>query len=214
MNLSGRALNFAEVASVCSSILMAEWALAPFAFAGEWMIAGPPLIALVFMIYSHYQRHETAQLLGFGASHFARALRLLAAPTFIAICALLLLDFFMHSPHSPQRASTRFALLPLWALLQQYALLGFIYRRLRAASSARNAIIVASVIFSLLHAPNYILMILTLVGALIWTTVYERAPNLFAPALSHVLLSIVVFVTVPDSLLPSMAVGYNYLQFL
>jgi membrane protease YdiL (CAAX protease family) len=210
--LSWQAINLAEVISVALSILLVEWALAPFVIS-SWLLGGPPLLAFALMLYSHRCRGETAQTLGFSGRYFDRAVLLLAGPTLLAIAALMFVSFVTHSLHLPDRFWARFTLLPAWALLQQYTMLGFTYRRLRQFLSANQAIIVTAGLFALVHAPNYPLMILTFLGGVIWSFVYERAPNLFASAISHLLLSATVLVTVPESILPSMTVGYRYLLY-
>jgi membrane protease YdiL (CAAX protease family) len=210
--LSWQAANVAEVISVVLSILLVEWALAPFVVA-PWVLGGPPLLAFALMLYSHHYRGETAQTLGFGGRNFDRALLLLASPTLLAIAALIFNGYLTHSLHLPDRFWARLSLLPLWALLQQYAMLGFAYRRLRQFLPANQTIIMIAGLFALVHAPNLPLMILTALGGLIWSFVYERAPNLFASAISHVLLSATVLVAIPERILPSMTVGYRYLLY-
>jgi membrane protease YdiL (CAAX protease family) len=210
--LSWQAINVVEVISVVLSILLVEWALAPFAVS-PWLLGGPPLLAFVLMLYSHRCRSETAQTLGFSGRYFDRALLLLAGPTLLAIAVLVLVSYVTHSLHLPDRFWARLSLLPIWALLQQYVMLGFIYRRLRQFLHPNQTIILAAGLFALVHAPNFSLMILTFLGGLIWSFVYERAPNLFASAISHVLLSAAVLVAVPEWILPSMTVGYRYLLY-
>jgi membrane protease YdiL (CAAX protease family) len=92
-------------------------------------------------------------------------------------------------------------------------MLGFSYRRLRQFLHPYQAIIITAGLFALVHAPNVPLMILTFLGGLIWSFVYERAPNLFASAISHLLLSATVLVAVPEWILPGMTVGYRYLLY-
>jgi len=210
--LSWQTINLAEVISVVLSILLVEWALAPFPVS-SWLLGGPPLLAFLLMLYSHQCRGETAQTLGFGGRYFDRALLLLAGPTLLAIAALIFVSYLTHSLHLPDRSWARLGLLPLWALLQQYMMLGFAYRRLRQFHHANQSTMITAGLFALLHAPNYPLMILTFLGGLIWSFVYERAPNLFASAISHVLLSATVLVTIPEWILPSMTVGYRYLLY-
>jgi membrane protease YdiL (CAAX protease family) len=210
--LSWQAINVAEVVSVVLSILLVEWALAPFAVS-PWLLGAPPLLALSLMLHSHRCRGETLQTLGFGGRCFDRALLLLGGPTLLAIAALIFSSYLTHSLHLPDRFWARLSLLPVWALLQQYAMLGFSYRRLRQFLPVNQAIIITAGLFALVHAPNYALMILTLLGGLIWSFVYERAPNLFASAISHVLLSGTVLIAVPEWILPSMTVGYRYLLY-
>ncbi len=122
--LSWQAINVAEVISVLLSILLVEWALAPFAVS-PWLLGAPPLLALSLMLHSHRCRGETFQTLGFGGRCFDRALLLLAGPTLLAIAALIFISYLTHSLHLPDRFWARLSLLPLWALLQQYAMLGF-----------------------------------------------------------------------------------------
>jgi membrane protease YdiL (CAAX protease family) len=210
--LSWQAINLAEVISVVLSILLVEWALAPFV-ASPWLLGGPPLLAFLLMLYSHRCRGETAQTLGFSGRCFDRALLLLAGPTLLAIAALIFVSYLTHSLHLPDRFWARLGLLPGWALLQQYMMLGFTYRRLRQFLHVNQSIIITGVLFALVHAPNYPLMFLTFLGGLIWSFVYERAPNLFASAISHLLLSATVLVAVPEWILPSMTVGYRYLLY-
>src|SRR5438477_11576772 len=204
--LSWQAINLAEVISVVLSILLVEWALAPFAVS-PWLLGAPPLLAFALMLYSHRCRGETAQTLGFGGRYFDRALLLLAGPTLLAIAALIFVSHATHSLHLPDRFWARLSLLPGWALLQQYVLLGFTYRRLRQFLHANQSIIIMAGLFALVHAPNYPLMIFTFLGGLIWSFVYDRAPNLFAPVLSHVLLCAKVIVAVPESILPRLKYG-------
>ena len=210
--LSWQAINLAEVISVVLSILLVEWALAPFAVS-PWLLGGPPLLAFLLMLYSHRCRGETAQTLGFGGRCFDRALLLLAGPTLLAIAALIFVSYLTHSLHLPDRFWARLGLLPVWALLQQYTMLGFTFRRLRQFLHANQSIMITGGLFALVHVPNYPLMFLTFLGGLIWSFVYERAPNLFASAISHVLLSATVLVAVPEWILPSMTVGYRYLLY-
>ena len=211
-SLSWQAINLAEIASVVLSILLVEWALAPFAVS-PWLLGAPPLLAFLLMLYSHHCRGETAETLGFGGRYFDRALLLLAGPTLLAIAALIFVSYLTHSLHLPDRFWARLGLLPVWALLQQYTMLGFAYRRLRQFLHANQSIMITAGLFALVHAPNYPLMFLTFLGGLIWSFVYERAPNLFASAISHVLLSVTVLVAVPEWILPSMTVGYRYLLY-
>ena len=209
---SWQAINLAEVISVVLSILLVEWALAPFAVS-PWLLGGPPLLAFALMQYSHCCRGETARTLGFGGRYFSRALLMLAGPTLLAIAALIFVSYLTHSLHLPDRFWARLSLLPIWALLQQYVMLGFTYRRLRQFLHANQTIIITAGLFALVHAPNYPLMILTFLGGLIWSFVYERAPNLFAASISHMLLSATVLIAIPEWILPSMTVGYRYLLY-
>jgi membrane protease YdiL (CAAX protease family) len=218
--LSLRAVTTLEVVSVIASIFITTWALIPLQPPQRWLIAVPAILAIALMINSHRVRGETWRELGFTTANFGRALRLLWLPTLLACATLAAIGYWASSFHRTSHFYSNLFFLPLWALIQQYALQGFVYRRVRSIlvvadkpSRQRLAIVVTAVIFALAHAPNVTLMLLTLLGALGWSWVYERAPNLYALAISHALISLLLMTALPAWLLDSMSVGYKHFLY-
>ncbi|MCU1264765.1 MAG: hypothetical protein JWM21_1083 [Acidobacteria bacterium] len=207
-----RALAGWEILSVVISCLIAEWVV--LAFVGNSKIVGaiPVALALAFMIFSHRQRGESLRDLGFRTDNFLPAVRLLVLPTIMAGALILVLAWLMRGRQfgfAPFRP--RFLTVPLWALFQQYALQGFINRRAQlAAGIGLKSILLVAVIFSAVHLPNPLLTGLTLMGGLLWAAVYQRAPNLFAPALSHTVLSVLLALSLPSHLVYNLRVGLKY----
>jgi hypothetical protein len=200
-----------EVASVVTSCLLVEWVVLSFVGRSKWVGAVPVVLALAFMFYSHRERGETAQEIGFRTDNFLAACRLLILPTAIVVVLIIAVGWFTsHSIFVPLWRN-RFLLLPLWALFQQYALNGFINRRAQLAlGKGPKSLVLVAIVFSLLHFPNPLLAILTFVGGLIWATVYQRQPNLFALALSHAVSSLTLAVTISPKLLEGLRVGFKY----
>jgi membrane protease YdiL (CAAX protease family) len=98
-------------------------------------------------------------------------------------------------------------------LIQQHALQAFFNRRAQEIwSNGYLSIFVTALIFALLHLPNFWLTVATFLGGLMWATVYQRVPNLFALAISHALMSGVLVLTMPTAALHGMRVGYNYFR--
>lgn len=218
--LSLRAVTALEVASVMASVFITTWALIPMQLRQRWLIAVPGLLALALMINSQRVRGESWRAVGFTTEHFGKAVRLLILPMLAACAGLAAIGFLAGSFHRTSHFWSNLIFLPLWALVQQYVLQGFIYRRVRfilavAEQPARawRAVVVTAIIFGLAHAPNLMLMALTLLGALLWSWVYERAPNLFALAISHAVLSQLLMTTLPSWLLESMSVGYKHFLY-
>jgi membrane protease YdiL (CAAX protease family) len=100
----------------------------------------------------------------------------------------------------------------VWGFIQQFVLQAFVNRRAQTVFGGRGAVSIVFVacVFAMLHAPNLWLMALTFGGGLLWSYVYQQAPNLFALALSHAVLSWLLVATIPAGLLKGMRAGYNY----
>jgi hypothetical protein len=207
-----RMLALWEIISVVTSCLIAEWVV--LAFVGNSKVVGaiPVTLALLFMIFSHRERGETIKAIGFRLDNFLPAVRVLLLPTIIGAALVLFIGWYSRGHDigfAPLRP--RFLLLPLWALFQQYALQGFMNRRAQlAVGSGVKSIVLVAALFSLLHLPNPLLTPLTFIGGLIWAAAYQRAPNLFALALSHTTLSLLLALSVPPHLVYNLRVGLKY----
>lgn len=219
--ISLRVVSGLEVASVIATVLITTWALIPLQPRQRWLTAIPTLLALALMINSQRVRGEKAREIGLGARDFLRGLWLVAGPTLAACGILFWIGYSLDSFHRTTHFWGNLLVVPVWALVQQYVLLGFIYRRLREMNDERadqapghwKVILITAAIFSGVHAPNMTLMVLTFLGALIWAWVYERAPNLYPIALSHAAISLMLMTSLPPWMLQSMSVGYKHFLY-
>ncbi|MGH9801504.1 MAG: lysostaphin resistance A-like protein [Blastocatellia bacterium] len=214
-----------EVASVIASVFITTWVIIPLQLDQRWLTALPGVFAAALMLNSHRVRDERLSQVGLSTRNFGRAMRLMALPTLAACAMIAVIGFVTDSFHLTSHFRTNLLVLPVWAVIQQYVLQAFIYRRMRwlfVAESAsaeaqrrqiRWAILATAAIFSLTHLPNLMLMLFTLVGALLWSWVYERAPNLFALGLSHAVISLMLMTSLPSWVLPSMSVGYKHFLY-
>ena len=213
-----RALLVCEIVSVVSSVLLAEWAVLALAEWNRSALLVPTALAFALIIVSQRMRGETARALGLGGANFARALRLLV-PLMIGGALLLVLVAWLCFGTLPTWARVRggwglvgFALWGgAWGFVQQYALQAFINRRLQMlwGMGWRTTLVVAA-LFALLHLPNPALTAATFAGGLMWAWVYQRAPNLWALAVSHAVMTWVLIATLPAGALAGLRVGYKY----
>ena len=209
---SDRALALWEIASVTASFLIAEWAVLPFAGNSKHVAAVPVGLAFALMLYSHRARNETAREIGWRLDNFWRAARLLVLPVVVATILIVTVGALLRSLRFDGRQILEWALwLPLWGFMQQYVLQGYVNRRAQLAlGRGWPSVLLVALVFALLHLPNPLLAVATFAGGLVWAYVYQRAPNLFALALSHALMSMLLAVSLPPALIKSLRVGIKY----
>ena len=200
-----------EIVSVVASFLIAEWVVLAFVGSSKLILAVPIALALALMMISHRERGETAREVGFRLDNFLSAARSLLLPTVGAVLIIVAVAFVLNQGLISAPWRNRFLLLPVWALVQQYALNGFINRRSQLVmGKGWQSVVVVALIFGLLHLPNPLLSVLTFAGGLIWAFVYQRHPNLFALALSHSIISITLALAVSSKWLDSLRVGFKF----
>ena len=213
-----RSLAACEIASVAASALVCEWAvIAAVGFDNLWH-AAPAGLAFALMIYSHRLRGETPRELGWNVSEFWPALRLLLVPMIAGSLLLALVGrLWLGASFRVAGGRAGWAVLGFpvwglaWGLLQQYVLQGFVNRRAQILfGRGRRSVLLTASVFALLHLPNPWLTAATFAGGLLWAWVYQRAPNLFALALSHALMTWALVSALPDSALRGLRVGFKY----
>ena len=212
-----RSLAVWEIVSVVTSCLIAEWVITAVTGGSNLLIAIPVALAFVFMFVSHQLRGESLREIGFRWDNFGQAVRLLIVPMVLGASVLLVIGYLNSSINFARwRGAQSLLVLPLlgigWGLIQQYALQGFLNRRAQIAwGKGTISILVVGLLFAVLHLPNPALMAATFAGGLIWAAIYQRAPNLFALAISHGLMTWVLISTLPSGMLHGLRVGYKFI---
>lgn len=210
--MNDRALAAWEIVSVASSFLIVAWIVMPFA--PDVRVGLLPLgLALALIFLSHRARHETLREIGWRFDNFGRACRLLTVPMLLSTCLILAVGWLKGSLHFDKALLWRWSLwLPVWGLLQQYVLQGFINRRAQVVcgKSGIGSVLIVAAVFAVLHLPNPWLTLATFAGGLIWGYVYQQAPNLFALGLSHGLMALVLASSLSAATLNNLRVGFRY----
>ena len=205
-----------EIGVIVLGVLIAEWAVIPLFGRGKKVgvifIAGVLLLSFL----SQRSRGEGARDIGFTSRGFLRAFRMLLPWMILASAFLIVMGGTLGSlSYRGPKGWTAFALaqlwLFLWGFMQQYALQAVINRRAQEIwGIGWPSVTATALIFAALHLPNVWLTVATLGGGLLWAAVYQRAPNLFALALSHSLMTTALGSSISPAVLRGMRVGYNY----
>jgi hypothetical protein len=176
----------------------------------RWDYVGIPILFIYAMGLTWKSRVSLAES-GLTGVCFASACRYLLLPTVIGVVICVLIGISTHSVTLSERFWKR--LFPVPALLQQIAIQLFFHRQLYPwFGKGRKTAFILTFFFVVLHAPNPGLMLGTLVGMYFWARAYQRFPNLYAISLSHAFMSAVLMQTMPKWLLPSVSVGYRFVE--
>lgn len=210
------------------------WVVLPLTENSKTVAAAFILITFLYMFFSHRSYGESPRAIGWRTDNFTRALRPLAVFTVAAALILLFIGAVSVSwlPGDAARPVRTFAwmigrdsqgatlargevfwryTMLLSGIVQQYFLQGFINRRAAyACGDGWRSIAIVATVFALLHLPNLWLMSAAFVGGAVWAYIYQRIPNLYALALSHLVMTWLLIATLPPAVLRGLRVGFRY----
>lgn len=130
------------------------------------------------------------------------------ALTLPAISAVLGMN---HAPHPVPLGSAWQYL--VWAQIQEFILLSFIFVRLERYLAPKFAVGAAALLFAIAHVPSPVLTTLTLIGGLCFCALFRRVRNIYALGLVHGMLGLTVAASFSDQIMHHMRVGNGYVMF-
>lgn len=166
----------------------------------------------VLLLGSPWFHGDSRDRLGLRLDNFWKALAAVLPVTLIAAGVAIAAGYLLVSIDPPGNATLELAYYFAWATAQQYALQSVISLRLEDAGLRGAAPLAAAALFSLVHAPNPGLMLLTFLGGLLWCSTFRRNPNIVAVALSHAILAVVIASTLSAQVIGGYRIGPAYLR--
>jgi membrane protease YdiL (CAAX protease family) len=205
----GRRRSLAEIATIYALILAVEWTPRPWQ-RGVWVVAALGVALIVTRSFAGWRA------LGFRAANFSRALWIAGVALGMA-AASVAVAAHMHTlrvPVGPCAFLATYFAYAIWSGVQQFLLQAvFLLRFLRILSKPALAALAASVLFSLAHLPNPILMPVTFVWGLAAGLLFLRYRNIYPLMIAHAILGITVAMTIPGAVDHNMRVGLGYLKY-
>ena len=199
-----------EVALIIGDLFLIIWVVKPLGRAD--LDLSLRFVAGALLLGSSWIHHESLHRLGLRFDNFWKALSAVLPASLIAAGGSIVAGFFLKSIDPPRNLAVEFAYYLAWAAAQQFALQSVILRRLENVGLRGSAPVAAAALFSVVHAPNPGLVVLTFLGGLLWCSAFHRTPNLLAVALSHAVLALIISSTLPPHVVGGYRIGPAYLQ--
>jgi membrane protease YdiL (CAAX protease family) len=164
------------------------------------------------VLFGHLYFRDSLRDLGIRLDNLVQGLRIAAVPNLILIGIILLWGLWS-GEFSLSWQNATLLYFP-WAFLQQHLLQNFLLARTGNIFGRRVvAVVIAALVFALIHLPNAALVVASLVGALVWCRIFLRVPNLFVVSFSHALLGILLVVFFKFSGFDQLQVGRSGFAF-
>ena len=190
--------------AILAAILSYAWILEPRGVP----VAVPAAIVVLIAAWSGWRWGEW----GLSLEALAGASRAALLFTIPAVVVVLAAGATQGTLHYRGSVLGTIAALVLWGGAQQCLLHTVVLREARRLTSAKNAIVLAALLFALVHLPNPLLTLATFAGALGWCAIYTRHPNILPLALSHAVGTLALLSAFDDGMTGRLRIGMAYLM--
>lgn len=126
---------------------------------------------------------------GFRKSGFKKTVFLCLPFTVVALIGIFGYEIFYNNGFLKWNLIPVLALYPLWGIIQQFLMISLIAGNLRSVSSLdmgeNQVVLLVSLLFSIAHYPDLLLMVFTFVMELFFISAYFRYQNIWALGILH-----------------------------
>jgi membrane protease YdiL (CAAX protease family) len=192
--------------SILTCILVYVWLVEPHVTRSAVLI---PAAIVVLLTTWHDVRHGDW---GFSWPALVPGLWRALAVTLAAVLIILAIGLALGTLHDRRYFLGSLAPLVVWGGAQQWVLQTVVLREAQRASSRHRGIVLAAVLFGLVHLPNPLLTTVTAAAGLLWCWLYDRHPNIVPLALSHGLGTLALRYAFDDAIIGRLRIGAAYLR--
>jgi membrane protease YdiL (CAAX protease family) len=191
--------------AILAAILSYSWILEPRGVP----VAVPAAIVALVAVWSGWRWGEWGLSLEALTAASGAALRF----TIAAVAVVLAAGAALGTLQQRGAVLVTFAALVPWGGAQQWLLHTIVLREARRLASPKSAVVLAALLFALVHLPNPLLTLATFAGALGWCAIYTRHPNIVPLALSHAVGTLALLSAFDDGMTGRLRIGMAYLMF-
>jgi hypothetical protein len=206
--VSKRLAAVAEILLIIGPVLAIIWIVKPLG-RPELDLSLRVLVGIL-LLASPWMHRDSRERLGLRLDNFLNALLRVLPISLLAAGASLIAGRYLGTIEPPGNPALEFAYYFMWATAQQYALQSVILLRLEDIGLRGSSPLAGAALFSVVHAPNPGLMILTFLGGLLWCSTFRKDPNLIAVSLGHAVLAVVIASTLPPGVTGGYRIGPAY----
>jgi Type II CAAX prenyl endopeptidase Rce1-like len=170
------------------------------------------MLTLAWVGFCTARSSRGAAELGIGTTGFLRSLWIV--PVAVLLAAGMMLSGWlagtMHPLFGLNQPLFHAGMYAVWALVQEYLTMSFIFVRIEELLGSRRAILMTAALFCVAHIPNGTLMAATLAMSVFFCWFFERFRNIYPLAIAHALLGLSLSLTLSTSITHRMHVGIAY----
>ena len=168
----------------------------------------PGLLVVLLTVWHNLRYREW----GFARRALLPGLRLALVFTVPLLLVTLAAGHAAGTLHDRRDFLGNFAPLVVWGGAQQWVLQTVVLREAQHVTSRHTGIVIAALLFGVVHLPNPFLAPVTAAAALIWCWAYDRYPHIVPLALSHALGTLAVLHAFDDRISGRLRIGASYLR--
>lgn len=171
----------------------------------DWRFVFVSTAILAWVAYIIFRSKKQSAILrywGFRTDNFRKVVRMLLPFGVISVIIFLGIGFYQGTINMSWHIIPILILYPIWGTIQQFLLIGLIagnMQELKSQTLSRWLIIlIAAILFALVHYPDIWLIIGTFILALLYGFIYLKERNLYVLGIFHGWLGGIFYYTVVD----------------
>lgn len=172
-------------------------------------------ISAAFLFVSTVAHRPQLRELGLGLRGLASTLWVIPAAIAISAIAVFIAQHVgtLHPLFGVIGVATHSFAYFIWAIVQQFILQSYFFLRLERLVSSRSAAVGSTLLFTLAHIPNPVLMSVCFFAGWAACEVFRRQRNIYCLGVAHAILGLTIAVTVPNDVQRHMRVGIGYFHY-